>query len=320
MTETQGFSFHVFNAKPVGRFPGVCMLSDNARGALLMMAGMAAFTLSDSFMKLLGQELPMFQTLVWRGLAVSAVLGLWAWRAGAFRVVLTGHDRRLIVLRALFDTASVWFFLQALYHTPIANLTAIMQALPLTVTLGAALFLGEAVGWKRLAAIGVGFLGVLLIVRPEAGGFDVYALYALICVVVVTARDLLTRRMTKAIPSLLVALVNAVFVTLFGAVGMLGETVQLPSPQAALLLCGTSLAIVGGYLMTVMAVRTGELAVVTPFRYVGLIWALIVGFFLFREWPDMLTQLGAGLIVATGLFTFYRERVTARKARARVLR
>ena len=292
------------------------MQSDNARGALLMMAGMAAFTVSDSIMKLLAADLPMFQTLLWRGVIVSLVLSVMAWRKGVFTAAFSRHDTGLVALRTLCDTASTWFFLQALYHTPIANLTAIMQALPLTVTLGAAVFLREPVGWRRLLAIGIGFLGVLLIVRPRAEGFDLYAVYALICVALVTARDLFTRRMTRAVPTLLVALANAVSVTLFGLAGSLGEVLVLPAPATLALIAGTAAFIVAGYVLTVSAVRTGELGFVTPFRYTGLIWALIVGLFLFHEFPDPLTLAGAALVVATGLFTFYRERQAARKSRA----
>jgi S-adenosylmethionine uptake transporter len=283
-----------------------------------MMLGMAAFTVSDSIMKLLGAELPMFQTLLWRGLGVSAILAVLAWRMGAFAVTVSRRDRGFIVLRSLADMGSTWFFLNALYHMPIANLTAIMQSLPLTVTLAAALFLGEPVGWRRLVAIGVGFLGVLLIVRPDTAGFDLYAGYALIAVAFVTLRDLITRRMTRSVPTLLVALVNAVAVTLFGAAGALSsEVFQTPSTPALALLCGTAAFIVAGYVLTVMAVRLGELGFVTPFRYTGLVWALLVGLVLFAEWPDALTLTGSALIVATGLFTFYRERRLNRaKARA----
>ncbi|MBN8294646.1 DMT family transporter [Rhodobacter sp. NTK016B] len=291
------------------------MLSDNARGAILMMTGMAAYTLSDSVMKLLGPSMPMFQTLAWRGLGVTLILGLIAWRAGAFRVRLGRRDRWLVVGRTLADTGSVWFFLQALYHMPIANLTAILQSLPLTVTLGAALFLREPVGWRRLAAISVGFLGVLLVVRPQAGAFDIHALYALICVAFVTTRELLTRRVSRAVPSLLIAWANGAAVMVFGLIGAAGEDFVTPDATTAPLLVATSVAIVAGYLMAVMAVRTGELGFVTPFRYAGLVWALVLGFVLFAEWPDPVTLLGAGLIVATGLFTFYRERVTSRRQR-----
>lgn len=288
------------------------MVSENTRGAMMMLAGMAAFTASDAIMKLLGSQFPMFQTLVWRGLAVSVILALMAWRMGAFAVAIAPRDRRLVAVRALADTASTWFFLQALYHMPIANLTAIMQALPLTVTLGAALFLGEGVGWRRLLAIGIGFAGVLLIERPGTEGFGVHALYALICVLLVTARDLLTRGMSRSVPSLVVALANAVLVTLFGLAGSLSEPFTLPPPSVMALLCGTAVFIVAGYLMTVMAVRTGDLSAVTPFRYSSLIWALIVGLILFGEWPDWITLTGAALIVGSGLFTLYRNRLTSK--------
>lgn len=288
------------------------MVSDNTRGALMMLAGMAAFTGSDAIMKLLGPQFPLFQTLLWRGVAVSVILALMAWRMGAFRVVLSGADRRMILVRSVADTASVWFFLQALYHMPLANLTAIMQALPLTVTLGAALFLREPVGWRRLLAIAVGFIGVLLIVRPDAQGFDLHALYALLCVALVTARDLLTRGMGRSIPSLVVALANAVLVTLFGLLGSLTESWTLPDTRVLLLLSGTTVCIVAGYLLTVMAVRTGELSVVTPFRYTGLVWALVLGVVLFAEIPDWVTAAGAALIVGSGLFTLYRNRIKAR--------
>jgi len=288
------------------------MVSDNTRGALMMLAGMAAFTGSDAIMKLLGPQFPLFQTLLWRGVAVSVILALMAWRMGAFRVVLSGADRRMILVRSVADTASVWFFLQALYHMPLANLTAIMQALPLTVTLGAALFLREPVGWRRLLAIAVGFIGVLLIVRPDAQGFDLHALYALLCVALVTARDLLTRGMGRSIPSLVVALANAVLVTLFGLLGSMTESWTLPDTRVLLLLSGTTVCIVAGYLLTVMAVRTGELSVVTPFRYTGLVWALVLGVVLFAEIPDWVTAAGAALIVGSGLFTLYRNRIKAR--------
>lgn len=295
------------------------MYSDNARGAMLMITGAAAFTLSDTVMKVLDGELPLFQTLLWRGLAVSVALVALAWHKGVFAIRLDRRDRWLISLRTLADTVSTWFFLQALYHMPIANMTAIMQALPLTLTLAGGLLFGEKVGWRRLAAIAVGFVGVMLIVRPDADGFDRYSLYALLCVALVTTRDLATRRMTRSVPSLVIALANAVLVTLLGAVGSFFEVWSPPQGVNIALVAATSALVVTGYLVTVMAVRVGELGFVTPFRYTGLVWALGLGFVVFGEWPDPITLLGAGLIVATGLFTFFRERaLNISRARALV--
>ena len=275
--------------------------------------------LSDTVMKLLGGELPMFQTLLWRGLVISGVLFLLARRAGAFAAVLSPLDRRLVALRAVVEVISTWFFLQALYHMPLANLTAVMQALPLTVTLAAALFLGEPVGWKRIAAIVIGFLGILLIVRPGTEGFGLHSTYALITVILVTARDLATRRMSRSVPTFRVAFWSMSSVTALGAIGSVSETWVLPTAGQFGLLAGTASCLIIASLLTVMAVRRGELGFVTPFRYTGLVWALVLGFVVFGDWPTGLTLLGAGLVVATGLFTLYRERQMKRAARVAAL-
>ena len=296
------------------------MMTDNARGALLIVIAMALFVFNDTCMKLLLVEVPLFQALLVRGVLMTAIMGLLAWRAGALALHhLSGmapRDRALIGARCLADTASTWFFLQALAHMPLANMTAIFQSLPLIVTLGAALFLGEKVGWRRLVAIVIGFCGVLLIVRPDAEGFDIFALYALASVVLVSARELFTRRMSKSVPSMLITLANVLAVTLFGASGVVVTGLEPVSTPMLGLLALAALFNVSGYLLTVMAVRIGDLSFVTPFRYTGLVSALVLGFVVFGDWPDAVTALGAALIVGTGLFTFYRERINAR-ARAR---
>ena len=292
------------------------MQSENLRGALLMMLAMALFTVSDTIMKLLGGTMPIFQTLLWRGLVVCLILGVLAWRARAFAARLPRQDTVMIAARAVTDAASTWFFLQALYHMPIANLTAIMQALPLTVTLAAALFLREPVGWRRMLAIGIGFTGILLIVRPGAEGFDRYAVYALIVVVMVTLRELSTRRMSRAVPSLRAAFWSMLAITAMGAIGTVTEPIVTPDGVTMTLFVATALCIVAASLLIVMATRTGELGFVTPFRYTGLIWALILGYAVFGDWPRPLTFLGAALVVGTGMFTLYRER----RAKLRALR
>lgn len=291
------------------------MPSENLQGAFLMMAAMALFTVSDAVMKLLGSELPMFQTLLWRGLVICAVLFVLGWRVGAFAEPLAPRDRWLVALRALADTVATWFFLQALYHMPLANLTAVMQALPLTVTLAAALFLREPVGWKRMSAILIGFLGILLIVRPGTEGFGLPSVYALITVVLVTLRDLATRRMTRTVPSFRVAFYSMAGVTVLGALGAVTETVRVPTAWEIGLMSATAACLVAASMMTVMAVRRGELGFVTPFRYTGLVWALVLGLLVFGDWPSGLTMFGAGLVVATGLFTLYREQRVKAAAR-----
>jgi S-adenosylmethionine uptake transporter len=295
------------------------MLSDNARGAILMMVAMAAFVLNDTLMKLVSADLPLFQAIFLRGVMTTVAFAVIAWRMGALRLPDLNGDRWLVGLRAVSECGATFFFLTALFHMPLATLTAILQAAPLTITLAGALFLREPVGWRRFLAILVGFMGVLLIVRPGPEGVDIYALYALAAVGFVTLRDLVTRRMPANVPSMFLALVTAAAVTVFAAVGSLTEDWVRPASDSWALLGGAVLFILAGYLLSIMTMRIGELAVVSPFRYTGLIWALVLGFAVFGDWPDGLTMLGAALIVGTGIFTLYRERRRARTGMGRAV-
>lgn len=293
----------------------MAILSDNARGAILMMASMIAFTLNDTCFKALSDELPLFQALLIRGVVTMVLLFGIAWGMGALRLRLPKADWGFIAIRTVAEIGAAYFFLTALFNMEIANVTAILQALPLTVTLAGAVFLGEAVGWRRLLAILVGFVGVMLIVRPGPDGFNSYAVYALIAVAFVTMRDLASRRLSKNVPSLVVALAAAAGVTLFAAIGTFSEQWVPVSELAALQLMGASFFIIGGYLFSVMVMRVGDIGFVAPFRYTGLLWALIMGFFVFGDWPDPITLLGGAIVVATGIFTFYRERKLAKRER-----
>lgn len=300
-------------------------LTDNARGAILMMVSMAAFTVNDTFMKLILGDLPMFQALFLRGIGTSLIFALIAWRMGALRrgslVGLPRGDLWRIAVRTLAEALAAFFFLNALFNMSLANITAILQALPLTITLAAALFLGERVGWRRMLAIGVGFAGVLLIVRPGTEGFNVWSISALLSVVCVTLRDLVTRRMSAQVPSLLVAFAAALGVTLLAGVASVGDDWVMPSGRVVAYILAAKVCIVAGYLLSVLAVRGGELGFVAPFRYTGLLWALLLGFMVFDDWPDALTLAGAAIVVATGLYTYAREhRLRRAVARAAGLR
>ena len=138
------------------------MMNANLHGALLMMASMAAFTINDTFVKLLGATLPLGQILFLRGAVTSVILIVLCWQLQALRPRLQGRDWGIIAIRTLAEVGAAYFFLTALIHMPLANVTAILQLLPLTVTLAGGLFLGEQFGWRRLVAILVGFVGMLI--------------------------------------------------------------------------------------------------------------------------------------------------------------
>ncbi len=273
-----------------------------------MMASMAAFTINDACIKATDGALPLFQLLTIRGLLSSLMIYGVARHLGALQFRLPRRQWALIVLRSLSEVGAAYFFLTALLKMPLANVTAILQVLPLCVTLGAALFFRERVGWRRAAAIAVGFLGMLIIVRPGPDGFDIFALYGLLTVVCVTLRDLVTKRLSPEVPSMLVTLVSAVAVLVFSALASLGEQWVPLSGTVVLLLLGSSVFIMAGYVLSVMVMRVGEVSHVAPFRYSGLVWALILGWLVFGEWPDTLTLIGAAVVVLSGLFMLYRQR------------
>ena len=283
-------------------------MSANQLGALFMMASMACFTLNDTFMKVTDGAIPLFQLLFLRDILTTILivaLGLWL-RALHFNI--RRRDWGLIALRSASEMATAYFFITALFNMPLANVTATLQALPLTVTLGGALLFKEKVGWRRMSAILIGFLGMLLIVRPGSVGFNIYGIYALLAVLGVTVRDLVTRQLSADVPSMTVTLAASLAVMLFSGVASLATPWVAVSSWHALMVIGSSICIFGGYYFSVRVMRVGEISFIAPFRYTGLIWALMLGWLVFGDWPTPLTVLGAGIVVATGLFTLYRER------------
>ena len=290
------------------------MAKANSRGAAFMTGSMICFTLNDACMKALSGEVPLSQALFLRGISTTFLMIFLAVALGGLKLRLPRRDWMIISMRSVTEIGSAYFFISAIYNMPFANATAILQVLPLSVTLAGAVFLGEAVGWRRMLAILVGFSGVLLIVRPGYEGFTVYSLYALAAVVAVTARDLLSRQLSTEVPTLTVALFNAITVmVVFGLASTMITWVPI-STTAWAQLGGASVFIIGGYIFSVSAMRVGEIAVIAPFRYTAMISALFLGFVLFGEWPDNLTLIGSAIIAVMGIYTFYRERMLAKRA------
>ena len=277
-----------------------------------MALSMLAFVLNDGLMKAVFDSMSIYQAIFLRGLITVPLIALLAWHQGALIVSIARRDRLLVTLRVAAEIGATVGFLTALKHMPLANVTAILQALPLTVTMAAALFLGEKVGWRRWLAIAIGLAGVLIIIRPGMEGFSVYSIWALVAVGCVTIREIATRKLSADLPSLPVALATAIAIGGLGAV-MLPAVEWVPVSASALsLICGASLAIIGGYLFSVMTIRIGDIGFVAPFRYTAMVWALILGLLMFGEIPDMPTITGTVIIILTGLYSLHRERSVRR--------
>ncbi len=287
--------------------------SENLRGALYMTFAMFGFASNDLVTKSFKGEMGLGQLVFLRGLFAIALVFLLARALGHLRPLRLALQPR-IALRSAGEVVSTYCFITALFHMPLANLSAVMQALPLAITLGAMLFLGEPVGWRRMLAVLVGFVGVLVIVRPGPDGFGIYSLYALGAVAGCVLRDLMTRRLAAGVPSLFVTLVTATVVTAMGGVlSMFEEWQPVGVSQVARMAAG-SVLLITGYFFAVISMRVGEIAFVSPFRYFVLIFSIGGAALIYAEYPDPLTLLGAAIVVATGIYTLYRERVVRRQA------
>jgi drug/metabolite transporter (DMT)-like permease len=289
-------------------------MSDNLRGALFMMASMAGFVFNDTLMKLASADLGMFQAIFLRGVFATMLIGALAWRLGVLGYRLRKADRGLVVLRTSAEIGATICFLNALFHMPIANATAILQAMPLAIALAASIFLGETIGWRRYLAIASGCFGMLLIVRPGATGFSAYSLSAVAAVGFLVLRDLVTRRLGPEVPSVFVAFISAAVITVAGGLLSLAAPWGAVAWHHVLMLAVAAVFVLAGYLFGIMTMRVGDIGFISPFRYTVLLWAMFLGFLVFGDRPDLLTIVGSAIIVVTGLYTFYRERQVARLA------
>lgn len=285
---------------------------DNLRGILLMVAAMAGFAIEDMFIKWAAAGLPTGQIMLMLGASGGLVFGLFARFRG--EPIFT---RRLwhpaVVLRNLGEMTGTLGFVTALALTPLTTATAIFQATPLAVTLGAALFLGEKVGWRRWSAILVGFVGVMIIIRPGFEGFRLASLWSVLAVVGLSVRDLATRRIPADISTAQISAWGFMTLILLGPM-MLAVTggARMPAPAEAGYMLGALAFGIAAYWAIVQAMRLGEVSVITPFRYSRLVFALIVGIVVFAESPDLPTLAGAALIIGSGLYAFARERLRKR--------
>jgi len=219
-----------------------------------------------------------------------------------------------MMLRGFAEVMATLSFLNALKHLPLPNVTAIIQILPLTVTMAAALFLKERVGYRRWTAIIIGLVGVIIVINPGTEGFSSYSYYAVLSVIFVTMREMVTRKLPLEVPSVLVTFVTVMGVTIISAIAMPFVSLKALDAGTVILVFSASVAIFFGYLFSIMAMRIGEISLVSQFRYTGMIWAILLGYVIFSDIPAPNTLIGVVIIVASGLYAFHRKRIKEAKS------
>ena len=289
------------------------MASDNLRGATWMVASMAGFAVEDAFLKSAAKAMPLGQALILMGLAGMLVFGLWAHRMQE-PVLPRALLSRTMAIRSAFEICGRLFYALAIALTPISVASAILQATPLVVVPAAALIFGERVSWQRWAVIAVGFVGVLIILRPGLAGFDALSLLAVVGLIGFAGRDLATRAAPPALSNAQLGVAGFAMLALSGAI-ILTVTggVTLPPPLILAKVAGASVFGIFGYGALTQAMRTGDVSAVTPFRYSRLLFAMILGVLAFGEHPDAATLTGSAIIVACGLFILTQQARISRK-------
>jgi drug/metabolite transporter (DMT)-like permease len=271
------------------------LVQDSLRAGLYMVAAMVAFVCNDTCVKLLNGELPVGELIAIRGAFATLIIFAVCWQQGVLessRAMFSGN----VFMRANLDMVSTLLFITALMHMPIANLTSVMQVVPLVVIAFAAMFLKERVGWRRTLAVIAGFVGVAFIVKPSVASFTIYDGFAL---------------------AIVLALANAGFVTLGGFALMGWQGYQTPALWHLGFLAISALFLATGYFFMVKTLRTGDIAGTAPFRYTNVVFAIISGITVFGEFPDALAVTGMALIVASGLYALHRQATFKRIARMR---
>lgn len=295
--------------------------TENGKAALMMVLGMSAFAVADSLIRLAslapGGGATAGQILMLHGVFGTLLFGGWMLFTGR----LPGSDLlrdRNVIARTLSDGLAAGCFITALTLMPVGQASAILQFQPLVVTLGAVIFLGEKVGPFRWGAILVGFIGVMIIMRPGMDDFDPAALLVLVAVLGLAGRDLLTRvtslrhstmALTVIVSFLLIWVGLALQLALWGADGMF----ELGSEAFAYTALSTVFALAGYFILT-MALRIGEISFIAPYRYSRLVAAFLAAWLLLGERPDAVTVAGGLVVVLSGLFVIYRERGSRRRA------
>ncbi len=292
-------------------------MTDDGRGAALMILAMATFAAEDAFLKLSAAAMPVGQILLASGAFGAAVFWAMAARRG-HRVLSRDALHPAVLWRNAGEVTGTLAYVTALASVPLATVGAVLQAMPLAVTLGAAVFLGERVGWRRWTAIGVGFLGVLVVLQPWGDGWHPAALWVVVTVAALAVRDLASRRVPARVTNVQVSVWGLLSIAALGlgVIGVTGEA-ALPGPRGWLWLGGALAFGTVGYWAITAATRVGEVSVVSPFRYTRLVFAIGIGWLVFAEPVGPATLIGAALIVGSGLYAFLRQASLSRVTKPR---
>ena len=288
--------------------------SANRRGILAMIGSSACFAANDACTKIAAKSLPSSEIVAIRGFFTLLF---------AFAIIVVRRELvhiwraadRTVMLRALAESLAGFLIIIALGLMPLANVIAILLVQPFLLTIAAVVMFKEAVGWRRWTAVSVGFLGMLLVVKPATDAFEMVSLVAVTAAFMTVFRDLLTRRIGPEVPTMVITLASAGVGIAVGALGAAAESWKTPDILATAVVALAAAFIMLAFIFIIIAFRGTEVSAVAPFRYTIVVFAVVFGIVLFAEIPDTFSFTGMALIVGAGLYMLHRETVLRRQAR-----
>ncbi len=269
-----------------------------------MSVGMVCFLMNDSLVKHVSESLPAPQLIFLRGLLATLglfVLALALRQLPAWRETVGHIGHKWVFIRSFLDGLASLVYLSALFNMPLANATAINMSTPLLIALLSALLLQHRISWRHWLIIGLGFVGVLCVVQPQADGFNHWAWVALAGTLCHALRDLSVYFIPDHVPSPLITLSTALTATVMAGIWALFHPWHSVTPLQWAQMAGASVFLSAGYFLLIKATRMADMTVIAPFRYMGLLTAVVMGFVVWGDVPNALAWTGMGLLVAAGL-------------------
>jgi drug/metabolite transporter (DMT)-like permease len=287
----------------------------NTRGILAMIGAMVGFTATDALMKVATAKLPPSEIIVFRSLVGIVLLGVFFRMRGPLRGLGTILHPR-VLQRTSFEAIFIVVYVIALSLAPFAIVFSVLQSAPIMITAFAALVWRDPVGWRRWAAVFIGFIGVALVIKPSPQGLEPAMALALVAALMVAGRDLTSRVIPQSVSGQVVTFASLGGMAVGGLLLAPFETWVMPDFRIWMVLIGAGTSVAIGCYLVIFAYRTAETSAISPFRYASVAFAILIGWAVWGQVPDTLALAGIALIVGCGLYMLHRERV-ARQAAAR---
>lgn len=280
-----------------------------------MTLAMLAFTVEDFFLKKATQQLPLGEILIICGL-LGCIFFLVCSRVVRQPIFYEDSLNYILVIRSIFEIAGRIFYALAIALMPITNASAILQATPIVVVMGAVFFLQEKVGWRRWCAIIFGFIGVIIIIQPGTEGFNIFSIFAVLGMIGFAGRDLATRMSPINMSNFQLGSFGFLMVFIAGLLITLINLIIFPSNaiwvkislESWTYILGNGIAGVAAYHCLTIAMRNGDVSFVTPFRYVRILFALIFGVALLGEELSFFVLIGSLMVVVSGIYIIFRQK------------